>query len=85
MTRRLVFIHGRAQEHKDAGKLKQEWLDALAKGLDKNHLPAMADADARIAFYGDTLFDLVAGRPAAEAAEVIVRGVVSDQDEAAIS
>ena len=82
MTRRLVFIHGRAQEHKDAGKLKQEWLDALAKGLDKNHLPAIADADARIAFYGDTLFDLVAGRPTAEAAEVIVRGVVSDQDEA---
>ena len=27
--RQLIFVHGRAQEHKDARALKQEWLEAL--------------------------------------------------------
>src|SRR5690606_23668482 len=33
-------------------------------------------------FYGDTLFDLVAGKPADQVAEVIVRGTAADGPEA---
>lgn len=29
MTRQLVFVHGRTQEHKDADALKAEWISAL--------------------------------------------------------
>ena len=36
MTRQLVFVHGRAQEQKDASALKAEWLDALQEGLGKS-------------------------------------------------
>ncbi len=33
--RDLVFIHGRAQEHKDSKALKDEWIAAWAEGLKK--------------------------------------------------
>ena len=80
--RQLIFVHGRAQEHKDAGALKKEWLEALGEGLAKSGLALPIPEDqVRFPFYGDTLFDLVAGRSASEAAEVVVRGSGSDQDE----
>jgi hypothetical protein len=80
--RQLIFIHGRAQEHKDSKALKQEWIEALNEGLAKSGLTLpLSDADIRFPFYGDTLFDLVAGRSAGEAAAVVVRGTEADQDE----
>jgi hypothetical protein len=73
----LVFVHGRAQEHKDAVGLKADWISALRKGLAKSHLDLpIREDDIRFPYYGDTLYDLVAGEP--QAAEVIVKG-----DEAA--
>src|SRR5262245_33032676 len=82
MTRQLLLVHGRAQEDKDPGALKQEWLDALGKGLAKNGLKLpIPETAIRFPFYGDTLRDLVAGKDAASAAEVIVRGVDADDDE----
>lgn len=75
MTRQLVLVHGRAQEGKDAGALKAEWLDALDEGLAKSGLSLpVAEPDVRFPYYGDTLSDLVAGQSAADAAGVIVRG-----------
>lgn len=75
MTRQLVFVHGRAQEHKDAVALKSEWLDALREGLAKSGLSLpIPETEVRFPFYGDTLYDMVNGKPADEAAEVIVRG-----------
>jgi len=80
--RQLIFVHGRAQEHKDAGALKAEWLEALDEGLRKSGLTLpIAESDVRFPFYGTTLYDLVDGRSAAEAAEIIVRGTASDADE----
>lgn len=80
--RQLVFIHGRAQEHKDASALKAEWLDALGEGLAKSGLSLpIAESDVRFPFYGNTLYDLVQGRSASGAAEVIVRGTESDAAE----
>jgi len=82
VSRQLVFVHGRAQAHKDAGDLKKEWLDALERGLRKSGLKLpVAEQDVRFPYYGDTLFDMLDGKSAADAAQVIVRGA-GDADEA---
>ena len=82
MTRQLVFIHGRAQERKDARALKKEWLDALGEGLGKSGLRLpIAESDVKFPYYGDTLHQMVGGKSAAEAAEIIVRGEAGDADE----
>ena len=82
MTRELVLIHGRSQEHKDASALKAQWLSAFAAGLGKSGLALpIPESSVRFPFYGDALYDLVQGKPAGAAADVILRG--SDSDEAA--
>lgn len=81
--RQLVFVHGRAQEHKNAAALKKEWLEALDEGLRKSGLTLpIAEEDVRFPYYGDTLFDMVDGKSADEAAQVIVRGTAGDAEEA---
>jgi hypothetical protein len=80
--RQLIFVHGRAQEHKDASALKKEWLEALDEGLAKSGLSLpIPEHEVRFPYYGDTLFDLVAGRSASDAADVVVRGSEADQEE----
>jgi len=82
MTRRLVFVHGRAQEDKDPDALKAEWLEAFEEGLAKSGLTMpIPEADVRFPFYGNTLRDLVVGSTAGAAAEVIVRGDRTEDDE----
>ncbi|WHZ29344.1 MAG: hypothetical protein OJF51_004146 [Nitrospira sp.] len=80
--RQLLFVHGRAQEHKDAVALKAEWLEALADGLAKSNLTLpIPESEVRFPFYGDTLYDMVDGKSAGESAAVIVRGLDTDEDE----
>ena len=82
MTKQLVLVHGRSQEHKDSKALKVEWLDALAEGLAKSNLQLpIADNDVRFPFYGDALYDLTNGKSADTAAEIVVRGTDADADE----
>jgi len=82
MTRQLVFIHGRAQEQKDSIALKAEWIDAFEEGLAKSNLAMpIAETDVKFPFYGDTLYDLVGGKTLDEAAQVIVRGQETEDDE----
>ena len=73
MNTQLVFVHGRAQEHKDAVALKGEWLDAWRAGLAKSALALpLPESDIRFPYYGQTLYDLVSG--ADQVTEVVVRG-----------
>ena len=83
MTRQLVFVHGRSQEKRNASELKEEWVDALRKGLAKSGLTLpLSDADIRFPYYGQTLYDLVEGKPDKDVAEIIVRGDdVSEQEK----
>jgi hypothetical protein len=82
--RQLVFIHGRAQQQKDALALKQSWIEAWREGLAASGLDLpLAEEDIRFAYYGDTLDQLVQGKPADEAAAVIVRGTQEDAEEQA--
>lgn len=76
MATRLIFIHGRSQEHKDASALKATWIEAFRKGLGLKHpvpLP-ISESDIRFPYYGQTLFDLVAEKPADQVSEVIIKG-----------
>ena len=76
MNRELVFVHGRSQEGKDAGTLKQGWIDAWTTGLAKNGLTIpIAESAIRFPYYGDTLAELVAG---GEAPDVVVMGPEPD-------
>lgn len=80
--RQLVFVHGRAQEHKDAAALKGEWLAALREGLAKSNLDLPIPEDTvRFPYYGQTLFDLTSNVPPDQAAEVIVRGDGVDAEQ----
>lgn len=73
--RRLVLIHGRSQQHKDAAALKAEWLECLRTGLGKSGLTLPVSADeVKFPYYGDTLFQLTQGMSAEEAADVIIKG-----------
>jgi hypothetical protein len=82
MTRQLLFVHGRAQEHKDANALKTEWVEALEEGLGKSGLKLpIVESEVRFPYYGNTLYDLVDGKSVEEAAAVIVRGDGEDAEE----
>jgi len=82
MNRQLVFIHGRAQENKDSLALKAEWIADLKTGLEKSNLTLpIAETDIHFPFYGDVLYNLVAGKSAADAGEIIVRGAQDDTRE----
>lgn len=82
MLRKLVFVHGRAQQNKDSVRLKQEWISSFREGLAKNNLELpIEEADIRFPYYGDTLYQMSAGVDAATAAKVIVRGKGIDGSE----
>jgi hypothetical protein len=81
MTKKLVLIHGRAQQNKDAAALKGEWISAWKKGLAANGLALpIPETDIRFPYYGDTLDQLVAGKSPADAAKVIIKGPKSDAE-----
>jgi hypothetical protein len=82
--KQLLFVHGRAQQHKDALALKREWIAALHEGLEKNGLALPISEDAiRFPYYGQTLFDLVSGVAPDRVTEVILKGANADHDERA--
>lgn len=60
--KQLVFVHGRAQERKDAAALKAEWIDAWRYGLAHHGLRIpIAESAIRFPYYGDTLHHLAEG------------------------
>ena len=73
--RQLILVHGRAQENKDGAALKKDWIAAWEKGLAKSNLKnPLSDQDIHFPYYGDTLIQMVGGKTAAEAAEVVIKG-----------
>ena len=81
MTKKLVFVHGRAQQKKDSIALKGEWIAAFRTGLAKSGLQLpIPEQDIRFPYYGDTLDQLVAGADPADAAKVIIRGPQSQKE-----
>lgn len=80
--RELIFIHGRAQQHKDSVALKAEWIAALRKGLAKSNLElSIPETSVLFPYYGDTLFDLASRKPPDQAAEVVMRGAAQADEQ----
>jgi hypothetical protein len=80
--RQLIFVHGRAQEKKDAATLKKEWIAAWVKGLAKSGLSnPLTDDHIRFPYYGDTLIGLLAGQTPEQVVEIIVKGPPPPSDE----
>jgi hypothetical protein len=80
--RELIFIHGRAQQHKDSIALKREWVAAFRKGLAKSGLDLpIPESSIRFPYYGDTLFDLSSKKPPEQAAEIVVRGAAKADEQ----
>lgn len=82
--KQLVFVHGRAQEQKDAAALKAEWIDSWRSALGKLGLAMPIDEpNIRFPYYGQTLYDLSQGLSPAQAADVIVKGANADAQQRA--
>ncbi|MGA8330239.1 MAG: hypothetical protein WB777_13195 [Mycobacterium sp.] len=64
--------------------LKQEWLDALADGLAKNHppLPRLDPELVRLPFYGNALNEITHGVSPEDAADIVIKGSGPEDDEA---
>jgi hypothetical protein len=76
--RQLILVHGRSQQQKDGGELKKAWIEAWEKGLEKSGLTSpITDADIHFPYYGDTLAQMVDGKSAEQAADVIIKGVTT--------
>ncbi|GAA5233014.1 hypothetical protein FOZ76_02695 [Verticiella sediminum] len=76
--KRLVLIHGRAQQDKDPGELKRVWIEAWRRGLQKTGLELpLPESRIRLAYYGDTLRDMCDGMSEADAAKIVVRGATT--------
>jgi len=74
-NRQFIFLHGRAQEYKDATALKAEWLESLNTGMAENGLVLPIDEkDVRFPFYGTTLYEMTQGLSESDAARIILRG-----------
>jgi hypothetical protein len=79
MRRELVFVHGRAQQGKDPGQLKQAWIDSWSIGLAKSNLSMPIEESAiHVPYYGDTLDALVDD---GQAPDVIVMGTEPGAEE----
>jgi hypothetical protein len=84
MIKQLMFVHGRAQEKKDAAALKREWIAAFREGLSKSGLDlSISENMIRFPYYGQTLYDLVSNVPPEKVAQVIVKGENADEQQRA--
>lgn len=82
MASRLVFIHGRSQEGKDAPTLKDFWTQSWREGLRKSGRELRLDQyEIKFVYYGQSLFDRVSGKAADQIAEIIIRGARADAAE----
>ncbi|GEB60071.1 hypothetical protein [Streptomyces gardneri] len=71
---KLILVHGRSQQFKKAGGLKQQWKQALQSGLTKAGASLeMPDEQIRFPYYGDTLHHLTKSLPG-DAPDVIIKG-----------
>jgi hypothetical protein len=52
---KLVFVHGRSQQGKDPGKVRDAWLAGLGRGLAATGRPAQVGVQVEFPFYGDAL------------------------------
>jgi hypothetical protein len=78
MAMNLILIHGRAQEKRTVGEIRDEWLQGLRESFARAGLSYPEFPEIRVPYYGDTLAALTLARPAATAT-VVKRGLDADE------
>ncbi|EEA04357.1 hypothetical protein BH160DRAFT_0259 [Burkholderia sp. H160] len=79
---KLVFIHGRDQQGKDADQLQRVWEEAFDCGLDKAGLPRPQNLIVHFPYYGDALDELVKQLDEPLLVDIKSKGVKPDTPEA---
>ena len=74
---KVVFVHGRAQEKKDARGLLDSWLSAANNGLSALSYAPITAANAALPYYGDLLFGLTEESGRAAFKELVDKGAES--------
>ena len=77
-VKRLVFIHGRAQENRSPIMLKEAWLAALQRGGHANRLTLPTIVDVSFPYYGDELAKLSAESNVPLTSEPHPKGALDD-------
>jgi hypothetical protein len=79
---KLVFVHGRDQQGKDAAQLQKAWEAAFDCGLDKAGLPKPQNLDVSFPYYGDALDGLVRELDEPLLVDIKTKGIKPDSTEA---
>jgi hypothetical protein len=79
---KLVFIHGRDQQGKDATQLQKIWEEAFDCGLDKAGLAKPQNLVVNFPYYGDALDGLVKQLDEPLLADITTKGIKPDTPEA---
>lgn len=80
---RLIFVHGRSQQKKDPGVLKEEWKDALLYGVARADKALPPETEIEFPYYGDRLDGLLRQLEVPLGAEVAPRGPTPDTSDSA--
>ena len=76
-AKRLLFVHGRAQQGKDPVALKDEWFASLLRGAAKSNM-TISGIEVAFPFYGDVLDSFSRQMEIPLTSEVGMRGVQDD-------
>lgn len=79
---KLIYVHGRSQQNRNAEELRLEWKQAQAEGLQRVQLPWPEQIEPVMPFYGDELDRLVQELNAPLVEDVTTRGVERGVGEA---
>jgi hypothetical protein len=80
---RLLFVHGRGQGSKDPIELREDWLGAFAKGLEKAGATLPPNVEIDFPFYGDELDGFVRAFELPDDPAIIPKGSPAFNDFAA--
>lgn len=78
--RRVVFVHGRAQEGKDPIALKNEWIASFERGAGITGISIPRDVEYGFPFYGDKLDEFTRQADLPLTVDIQTRGADVDED-----
>ncbi len=78
--RRVIFVHGRAQEGKNPIELKSEWIESFERGAANTGISIPRDVEYSLPFYGDKLDEFTSQADLPLTVDIQTRGADVDED-----
>jgi hypothetical protein len=79
-VKRVLFVHGRAQEGRDAAAIQAEWVAALKRGADATNSTVPTDLEIAFPYFGDILATLTRAAGVPLVSNITARGGSSDDE-----